>query len=166
MPLTPSTRRQNKHSYPQALHTHSVYLPVILAGFLYSPPTLSMILPIAISPHPAGSYPRVPIRPFLARLKVRSTRRSRRAWIALQCHAPAIANVGTACAIRGLVDDSDTSLPGFLPPIAESFALSRNRSPSLLAFPGLTLTLVSLHGVRTFTNPPCPRNSKPVVRLA
>ena len=63
-----------------------------------------------------------------------------------------VTNVGTARATCGTIGGTVIALAGFLPPIAENFALSRNRWLRLLAFPGLwlglTIVLASLHGVR------------------
>ena len=62
-----------------------------------------------------------------------------------------IANVGTTRATCGIVGGTVIALAGFLPPIAENFALSRNRWLRTTAFPGLwlglTVILASLHGV-------------------
>ena len=63
-----------------------------------------------------------------------------------------ISNVGTARATCGLVGGIVIAFVGFLPPIAENFALSKNRWLRLLAVPGLwlglTIVVASLHGVR------------------
>ena len=84
--------------------------------------------------------------------------------------ASTITNVGTARATCGTVGGTVIALAGFLPPIAENFALSRNRWLRLLALPGLwlglTIVLASLHGVRIFTNSHYPRNSTQYVRFA
>ena len=62
-----------------------------------------------------------------------------------------ITNVGTARATCGLIGGTVIALAGFLPPIAENFALSRNRWLRVLALPGvwlgLTIILASLRGV-------------------
>ncbi|KAF9645755.1 hypothetical protein BDM02DRAFT_417328 [Thelephora ganbajun] len=62
-----------------------------------------------------------------------------------------ITNVGTARATCGLVGGTVIALAGFLPPIAENLALSKNRWLRVLAFPGLwlglTIVLASLRGV-------------------
>ena len=62
-----------------------------------------------------------------------------------------ITNVGTARATCGTVGGIAIALAGFLPPIADNFALSRNRWLRIVAFPGLwlglTIVLASLHGV-------------------
>lgn len=65
-----------------------------------------------------------------------------------------ITNVGTSRATCGLVGGTVIALAGFLPPIAENFALSKNRWLRLLALPGLwlglTIIVASLHGVSLF----------------
>ena len=81
--------------------------------------------------------------------------------------ASTITNVGTARAVCGLVGGTFIALAGFLPPVAENFALSRNRWLRLLAFPGLwfglTIVLASLRGVRRpFVKSPWLRHSIPV----
>jgi hypothetical protein len=62
-----------------------------------------------------------------------------------------ITNVGTARATCGLIGGTVIALAGFLPPIAENFALSRDRWFRLLALPGmwlgLTIVFASLRGV-------------------
>jgi hypothetical protein len=70
----------------------------------------------------------------------------------------AITNVGTARATCGTVGGTVIALAGFLPPIAENFALSRNRWLRIAALPGLwlglTIVLASLHGVRILHHSP------------
>ena len=77
-----------------------------------------------------------------------------------------ITNVGTARATCGLVGGTVIALAGFLPPIAENFALSRDRWLRILALPGLwlglTIVLASLRGVCVSARSPCPANSIPV----
>lgn len=62
-----------------------------------------------------------------------------------------ITNVGTARATCGLIGGTVIALAGFLPPIAENFALSRDRWLRVLALPGvwlgLTIVIASLRGV-------------------
>ena len=79
--------------------------------------------------------------------------------------ASTITNVGTARATCGTIGGTVIALAGFLPPIAENFALSKNRWFRLFAFPGLwlglTIVLASLHGVCIFALSSGPRNSNP-----
>lgn len=75
-----------------------------------------------------------------------------------------ITNVGTARATCGLFGGTVITLAGFLPPIAENFALSKSRWLRIVAFPGLwlglTIILASLHGV-CIPTPSLHRPTKP-----
>jgi hypothetical protein len=77
--------------------------------------------------------------------------------------ASTITNVGTARATCGLVGGAVIALAGFLPPIAENFALSKVRWLRLLALPGLwfglTIVFASLRGVRISVRSSCSINS-------
>ncbi|KAF9779623.1 hypothetical protein BJ322DRAFT_367307 [Thelephora terrestris] len=62
-----------------------------------------------------------------------------------------ISNVGTSRATCGLIGGTLIALVGFVPPVAENFAFSKNRWLRILAFPGLwlglTIILASLRGI-------------------